>query len=83
MKLTNTELLKDKIKSSGLKQGYIAKQLHLSNPGFTNKINNRTEFKAGEIQILCHILKIKTLSEKESIFFGKEVEYNSTQKGEK
>lgn len=71
MNLTNTQLLKDKIKESGLKQGYIAKQLNLSNYGFANKINNVTEFKAGEIQTLCNILNIKTLGEKETIFFGK------------
>ncbi len=69
--LTNTELLRDKIKESGLKQGYIADKLNLSRFGLLKKINNESEFKAGEIQTLCEILQIKSLMEKEKIFFGK------------
>lgn len=67
--MTNTELLKDKIKDSGLKQGFIADQLGITSYGLANKINNKTEFKATEIQTLCQLLGITSLKEKETIFF--------------
>lgn len=68
--MTNTEALKQKIKDQGLKQGYIADKLGLSAYGFANKVNNVSEFKATEISLLCDILNITSLKEKESIFFS-------------
>lgn len=68
--MTNTEALKQKIKDQGLKQGYIADKLGLSAYGFANKVNNASEFKATEISLLCDILNITSLKEKESIFFS-------------
>ena len=76
--MTDTERLKEVIQKSGLKMQYLAKQLNLSNFGFSNKVNNVTEFKASEIDTLCELLQIKALSEKERIFFAKKVECNST-----
>lgn len=67
--MTNTELLKAKIKEKGLKQGFIAEQLGLTSYGFANKMNNKTDFKSQEIKILCSLLDITSLREKESIFF--------------
>ena len=67
--MTNTDKLKATIKEKGLKQGYIASQLGITSYGFANKMNNKTEFKATEIQMLCQLLDIKSLEEKESIFF--------------
>ncbi len=68
--MTNTQLLREKIAESGLKQSFIAEKLNLSSYGFANKVNNVTEFKAGEIQALCQILKITSLKEKDAIFFA-------------
>lgn len=68
--MTNTEALKLKIKEQGLKQGYIAEKLGLSSYGFAKKVNNMSEFKATEISLLCDLLKITSLKEKESIFFS-------------
>ena len=76
--MTDTERLKEVIQKSGLKMQYLAKQLNLSTFGFSNKVNNVTEFKASEIDTLCELLQIKALSEKERIFFAKKVECNST-----
>ena len=76
--MTDTERLKEAIQKSGLKMQYLAKRLNLSYFGFSNKVNNVTEFKASEIDTLCELLQIKALSEKERIFFAKKVEYNST-----
>ena len=72
--MTDTEALKKKISDAGLKQGYIAEQLGLSSYGFANKLNNVTEFKATEIQILCEILHVTSLKEKEAIFFNRKVD---------
>lgn len=76
--MTNTERLKELIKSCGLKMGFIAEKLGLSDYGLAKKINNETEFKASEIDKLCSILQIKSLDDKEAIFFAKQVELNST-----
>ena len=69
--MTDTESLKKVIQRSGLKLKYLAKQLKLSEFGFSNKVNNVTEFKASEIDSLCELLQIKDLTEKERIFFAK------------
>lgn len=67
--MTDTDALKTKISEAGLKQGFIAEKLGLTSYGFSKKLNNETEFKATEIQLLCDILNITSLREKESIFF--------------
>lgn len=72
--MTNTNLLKAKIKENGFKYGFLADQLGISAYGLANKMNNKTEFKATEIQTLCRILKIDSLTEKEAIFFDQRVE---------
>lgn len=66
--MTNTELLKKKIDLSGYKMKYIAAQLGITYYGLAKKVNNETEFKASEIQILCDLLNV-TGEEKEEIFF--------------
>ena len=69
--MRNTELLEKKIEESGYKRNYIAKAIGLKSTfGLANKINNVTEFKASEINILCDLLKIETAEEKEAIFFA-------------
>ena len=76
--MTNTKLLNEYIECSGLKIGYIAKQLGLSRYGFMRKRDNVSEFFPSEIEKLCEVLKISTLEEKNEIFFAKEVSENST-----
>lgn len=71
--MTDTLLLQKKIKDSGLKLSYIAKQLNLSRFGLSKKINNESSFKAEEIQILCELLKIEDYQIKERIFFTSNV----------
>lgn len=68
--MTDTEKLEKKIEESGLKKAFIAEKLHLSRQGFANKCANKTPFNAEEIKILCVLLKIVKLSEKEKIFFS-------------
>lgn len=68
--MTNTRLLEDYIEKSGFKKGFIAKQLGITRYAFALKVNNKSEFKANEIAILCELLKIGA-NDKEAIFFAK------------
>ena len=68
--MTNTNLLEHYIKSSGYKKSFIAKQLGITAYGFALKANNKSEFKASEIETLCKLLKIGA-KDKEAIFFAK------------
>lgn len=71
--MTNTKLLRRKIDESGYKLRYIAKQLGISYQGLMYKINNKSEFKASEIQKLKNLLKL-TDAEVQMIFFVSNVE---------
>lgn len=71
--MTNTKVLEELILKSGLKKSYIAKELGLSRQGFKNKADNKNSFTATEISILCRLLKITKLTDKEQIFFASEV----------
>jgi len=53
--MTNTVRLNELIKKSGLKKGWIADKLHLSSYGFRRKLWNKSQFKAGEIKVLCTV----------------------------
>lgn len=68
--MTDTKLLKEYIKKSGLKVTYIAEQAGLSRSGLWKKISNKSPFNQYEIESLCNVLGIKTLREKERIFFA-------------
>lgn len=67
--MTNTELLEDAIKKSGLKKGFIAEKLGLSRAGLSNCINNRAEFKVGHVNALCELLNLDT-DMRNAIFFA-------------
>lgn len=69
--MTDSVRLSELIQKSGYKMKFLAGQLGLTPFGLSKKINNVTEFKASEIDILCRLLGIKSLSEKERIFFVK------------
>lgn len=68
--MTNTALLEQYIEKSGYKKSFIAEQLGLTAYGLTLKVNNKSEFKASEMTILCKLLKISA-RDKEAIFFAK------------
>ncbi len=71
--MTNTNLLERRIQESGLKKSYIAKALGITLKTLANKIMNRCEFKASEIDALCKLLGITDPAEKEAIFFAAKV----------
>ncbi len=74
--MINSERLEQKIKASGLKKEFIAEKCGISRAGFYKKVNNQNEFTVKEINILCDLLSISKLTEKEAIFFAKEVNQN-------
>ena len=67
--MTNTTLLMEYIEKSGYKMSFIAKQLGITAYGFSLKVNNKSEFKASEMTILCNLLKINA-KDKDAIFFA-------------
>lgn len=68
--MTNTSLLEEYIKNSGLKKSFIAGELGLSRYGFLRKCNNKGEFRATEIDVLCKLLQIG-VKDRMAIFFAK------------
>lgn len=71
--MTNTRLLRAKLEQSGFKLRFVAEQIGITYQGFLNKINNRSEFRAKEIQALYKLLGL-TEEERIAIFFTQEVD---------
>ena len=71
--MVNTLLLDEKIKTSGLKSGFIVDKLGISRNSFGKKKKNVHPFKKAEIYVLCDLLKITDDAEKTSIFFAEQV----------
>ena len=69
--MTDSIALRKKIESRGLKLKFVAEYLGLSPYGLQLKIENKQEFKTSEVAALCELLDIRTLGEKERIFFAK------------
>lgn len=67
--MTNTALLEERIAKSGYKKSYLADKIGKSAYALALKINNKTEFKASEIDILCELLGIDVI-ERMAIFFA-------------
>lgn len=78
-RMTNTRLLREAIKNSGLKIGYIIskEQLNLSYQGFENKVNGDSEFTASEIMKISELLEL-SVEDRDYIFFKNNSELNST-----
>lgn len=77
-KLTDLELLKEKIKDSGMTMVAIAKKTGILRETIYNRLNGRGEFTASEITALTDTLNL-TRDERDAIFFGMKVESNATQ----
>lgn len=67
--MTNTKLLEQYIELSGYKRSYLAKALGITSYALALKINNKSEFKASEIDILCKLLNI-SVKDRMRIFFA-------------
>ena len=71
--MTNTALLEQIIQDKGVKKGKLVKALNTSYSWLKKKINNKQQFTAEEMQILCEVLGIEDLELKERIFFATNV----------
>lgn len=68
--MTDKELLDKMIQESGKKKSYLARKVKLSTAGFYNCCNNKAEWKASQIDILCDELHITDLNLRQAIFFA-------------
>ena len=75
--MTNTTLLKKRIKESGYKIEKIASVLEVSRQTLSNKINNNTDFTVKEMYGLSDFLNIDAVEMKE-IFFDNVVDNMTT-----
>ena len=74
--MVKTDCLNEAIKSAGLRKDSIAASLGISKQSLSNKINNKTEFKAGESNWLRKTLNLS--SERfVGIFFADEYDSKS------
>lgn len=75
--MTNTELLRKRIDEAGYKLQFVAEQCGLTYQGFMNKVNNKSEFTATEINKLRTLLRLNP-EDVERIFFAVDVDEVST-----
>lgn len=68
--MTNTTMLEERIKASGMKKAFIAEKLELSPTGLWKKMRGEREFKASEMKTLCDLLGINNMDEMAKIFFA-------------
>ena len=69
--MVNTELLEQKIYESGKTKSFLSRKAGMVIQTFRNKCKNQNEFTLSEVDALCTELNIKSLAEKERIFFAK------------
>lgn len=75
--MTNTELLQERIDTSGLKRSAILQATGIkAYSTLRMKVNNQSDFTAKEIQILCDVLRIDK-SDRDRIFFASDAELDS------
>lgn len=72
--MTNTEEIRKLIKNKGLKLSYIASQIGLSPRAFTLKLENKYSFTVEEVAKLCEVLEIKSLKERDRLFFAQKAD---------
>ena len=75
--MTNTLLLENRIKSSGIKYKFIAEKMGLTYYSLRKKMDNVTEFTATEIDVMCDLLNLN-VKDRMAIFFAKIVDLKST-----
>lgn len=76
--MTDSMELRKLIEDKGYKLKYVAKALKLTPYGLQLKIDNKNEFKTGEIEMLCQLLGITSLRQKESLFFARKDDLESS-----
>ena len=77
--MVNTQLLDESIKQSGKTKSFLASKCGITLQSFRLKRNNLSFFNTDEVDVLCDELNIRSLRDKERIFFAKNVDKYSTQ----
>ncbi len=72
--MTNSIMIKQLIKKSGIDEETIAKSLKISPWRLEKKLDNAEDFTAEEMNSLCGLLNIVNDIDKEQIFFAAKVE---------
>lgn len=67
--MVNTELLREKIDSSGVKITFLAKEIGITYMALTNKMNKKVDFKCEEAGAIKKALRL-TDEEMKEIFFA-------------
>ena len=67
--MTDTVMIRDCIRSSGLRLGHLAHVMGITNNNLRNKLENETEFKLSEADKLSKILGM-TAEQRDRCFFG-------------
>lgn len=80
--MTNSKLLKEKIRDSGYKFLFLAEKMGLSRQGLYLKVNGTNDFTVPEMIKLCDLIGIDSLEEREEIFFTDEVDKKTTEVSE-
>lgn len=70
--MSNMNMLRDKIKDSGMPITFIARKIGISRESLYNKLNESVEFKASEICSIAKVLHL-TMEERDGIFFDDSV----------
>lgn len=68
--MVDTTRLIEKVKESGYRTAWLAEQLDISPAAWSLKLNNKRGFKPEEVKLLCKLLKINSLRERDEIFFA-------------
>lgn len=68
--MTNSELLKEEIKASGLKVNKLAELVGMSHNSFSGKMYNVRPFTTTEAKVVCDTLKITDPARITAIFFA-------------
>ena len=67
--MTDTLKLRQRIKESGYRLGYVAEVLEISQYTLQKKLDNDSEFKISEVDVLSKLLGL-TPEEKNALFFA-------------
>lgn len=75
--MTNTKLLQDAIRASGLKKSFLAEKCGMSGAWLQKKVLGEADFRVSEIEALRDALHL-SYSDIAAIFFCQEVDETST-----
>ena len=77
-RLIDTQALEEAIKKSGKTKTYLSNKIGISIQSLRLKTRGDYQFNTDEVGILCEELNITRLSDKERIFFAKNVDKKTT-----